>query len=186
MDRVIFHSISLERFLRLPEAKPALEYLAGEVIQKVSPKWSHSMVQVELVSEIRRFARERGLGRVGSELRCTFGGNSLVPDLCFITSERIPRDESGQVVDDIAIPPDLWVEILSPGQTVRSLSARIKWCMGQGVRLGWLVQPRRERVYVFETDRAVVTLQRGDSLDGGDVLPGFRLNLASLFDEVKR
>lgn len=186
MNRVLFHSISLERFLRLPEAKPALEYIDGEVIQKVSPKRTHSVIQNELLFAITEYGRRNRSGRAYPELRCTFGGNSLVPDVSYIVAERIPRDEKGQFIEDITIPPDLWVEVISPGQTVRAMSARLGWCLGQGVRLGWLVQPRKERVYVFEPGVATRTLERGDELEGGAVLPGFRLALDDLFDEVQR
>lgn len=185
MNRVIFHSISLERFLRLPEAKPALEYINGEVIQKVSPKRTHSVLQNELLVAITMYGRRSRLGRAYPELRCTLGGNALVPDVCYIASERLPRDEHGQLLDEITIPPDLWVEILSPGQTLRSMSERLEWCIGQGVRLGWLVQPRKEQVYVFEAGEPRRVLGRGDSLDGGGALPGFLLDLASLFDQLK-
>jgi Uma2 family endonuclease len=69
MSRVIFDTLTLEQFLKLPEAKPALEYIDGMVVQKASPKRTQSSLQVDLGSAIRAFARPRRLGRVYSELR---------------------------------------------------------------------------------------------------------------------
>jgi Uma2 family endonuclease len=181
MDHVIYDALSLDQFLRLPEAKPALEYIDGKVTQKMAAKRAHSALQNDLAAEIRAFARPRHLGRGYTELRCTFDGRSLVPDLVFFARGRIPKDEDGRQVDDVFLPPDLMVEILSPGQTVKNLSIRLNWCVRHGVRLGWLIQPRRRRAYIFRADRSILTLELGQDLDGEDVLPGFRLPLATLF-----
>ena len=53
--------------------------------------------------------------------------------------------------------------------------------MSHGVRLGWLIQPRRSRVFVFRPDRPVETLELGGVLQGEDVLPGFALPLSEMF-----
>ncbi len=181
MDRVIYDTLSLEQFLRLPEAKPALEYIDGKVVQKVAARRAHSALQVDLGGTLREYARPRHLGRGYTELRCTFGGRSLVPDLTFFAPGRIPRDDQGQQVDDVFLPPDLAVEIISPGQTIKNLVARLTWCVRHGVRLGWLIQPRKRRVYVIRPNRPVETLEVGQELDGAEVLPGFRLALATMF-----
>ena len=181
MGNVIYDDLTLEQFLRLPEAKPALEYLQGKVVQKVSPKTTHSVLQMQLGSSILNHAMPRRLGRPYPELRCTFGGMSIVPDLCFFERGRIPKDEHGRLVDDVLLPPDLAIEILSPGQTLKNLGAKLTRCVRHGVRLGWLIQPRRSRVFVFRPDRPVETLEQGDVLRGDDVLPGFALPVSELF-----
>ena len=55
------------------------------------------------------------------------------------------------------------------------------WCVQNGVRLAWLIQPTRSRVFVFQPDRATKTLEAGDVLCGEDVLPGFALPLDEMF-----
>jgi Uma2 family endonuclease len=77
--------------------------------------------------------------------------------------------------------PDLVIEILSPGQTVKALSSRLSRCLAQGVRLAWLVQPSQRRVFVFRPGHPPETLGIGDELLGEGVLPGFRLPLAEMF-----
>lgn len=180
-DPVLYEDLSLDQFLSLPEAKPALEYIDGKVVQKVSPKRTHSILQMLLGSRIVEFVLPRSLGFVYTELRCTFSGRSLVPDLCFIAQGRIPRGEGGDLAEDIRLAPDLMIEIISPGQTIKDLSARLRWCVEQGVRLGWLIQPTKRRVYVFRPDHPESMLELGDSLSGEDVLPGFNLPLNELF-----
>jgi Uma2 family endonuclease len=175
---VIFDGLTLEQFLRLPEAKPALEYIDGKVVQKVAAKRAHSVLQTLLSARLLEHARPRRLGLPYIELRCTFGGRSLVPDLSFFVRGRIPKDAKGKLVDDVFLAPDWAIEIISPGQTVKNLSARLTWCVAHGVRLAWLIQPTRERALIF---RPVETLERDAILSGEDVLPGFALTLAELF-----
>jgi len=181
MGNVIYDDLTLEQFLRLPEAKPALEYLQGKVVQKVSPKTTHSRLQTMLVVRIMEHAIPRGMDQLYVELRCTFGGVSIVPDLAFFLPERAPKDERGRLVDDVSTPPDLAIEILSPGQTLKNLGAKLSRCVQDGVRLGWLIQPRRSRVFVFRPDRPVEALEPGEVLRGDDVLPEFALPLSEMF-----
>ena len=181
MGHVIYDDLTLEQFLRLPEAKPALEYLRGKVVQKVSPKTTHGVLRTWLGSYILNRAIPRKLGQPYTELRCTFGGESIVPDLAFFARGRIPKDEHGRLVDDVLLPPDLAIEILSPGQTLKTLGIKLSRCVSHGVRQGWLIQPRRSRVFVFRPDRPVETLEPGEVLRGEDVLPGFTLPLSEMF-----
>ncbi len=178
---MIYDDLTLEQFLRLPEAKPALEYLQGKVVQKVSPKPTHSVLQTRLVLRIAEHTIPRGLDLPYIELRCTFGGESIVPDLAIFARGGILRDANGRLVDDVLIPPDLAIEILSPGQTLKNLGTKLSRCVRHGVRLGWLIQPRRSRVFVFRPDRPVETLEPSGVLQGEHVLPGFTLPLSELF-----
>ena len=79
------------------------------------------------------------------------------------------------------LAPDLTIEILSPGQTLKNLGTKLSRCVRNGVRLGWLIQPRRSRVFVFRPDRPVETLEPGEVLRGDDVLPEFTLPLSEMF-----
>ncbi|MDB5349391.1 MAG: hypothetical protein JWN86_638 [Planctomycetota bacterium] len=172
--------LTLKQFLQMPEVKPALEFIRGRMAQKVSPNLHHSVIDDGLLNAINRFARPK-IGRSFVELRCSFGGESYVPDVSFFRKERIPKDERGRYAEKVLIPPDLSIEILSPGQTVANLSARITRCLAKGVRLGWLIQPRRSRVFVFRPGEPRLVLEIGDTLSGDDVIPGFTLPLAELF-----
>jgi Uma2 family endonuclease len=175
MSQVIYDDLTLEQFRRLPEAKPSLEFFDGKVTQKVAAKRSHSVIQTLLCAELTSFAKREALGEAYVELRCTFGGSSIVPDLCFFDRRQVPREE------DVTTPPDLIVEILSPGQTVTHASRRMEWCIDHGVRLGWLIQPSKQTIAVFHESAPKEVLGLDDVLDGRDVLPTFRLPLRDLF-----
>ena len=99
-------SWTLEEFLKLPETKPASEYIDGQIIQKPMPQGEHSAIQGELTAAINAVLRPRKLARAFPELRCTFGGRSTVRDIAVFTWQRIPRKENGGVANIFAIAPD--------------------------------------------------------------------------------
>ena len=173
--------LTLDEFLRLPEAEPALEYFAGVVSQKVSPKSYHGALQFELARLIDSSARPRKLARVFTETRATFGGASLVPDLIVLRWERIPIDTQGRMARDFLLPPDVAVEILSPGQSVTALDRRCRWYVGNGVQVALLILPDDESIRVFRPNQNPRTLRDSDVIEFGEVLPGFELMVRELF-----
>lgn len=116
MVRTSFKNITLAEFLKLPETKPASEYINGEIIQKPMAQGKHSTIQGELIITINLTVKPKRIARAYPELRCTFGGRSIVPDVSVFTWQRIPRDENGQVANVFKASPDWTIEILSPDQ----------------------------------------------------------------------
>lgn len=176
--------LSLDEFLRLPEHKPALEYLDGVVTQKVSPKTSHSGCQAEVVERFNRHLRPSKLGFAFPELRMTFGGRSLVPDVAVFRWERIPRGPSGAVLEDVLAPPDVVVEIATPGQTLVALNRRCAWYVANGVRVVLLVRPRTCSVTVFRQNVEPVIAREEVRVDLGDVFPGLSFTVRELFEAL--
>jgi Uma2 family endonuclease len=172
---------TVDRFLQLPEFKPALELINGRVMQKMSPQFPHSIIQGELVTALNAFARPRKLGRAFPELRAVFGRSAHVPDVSFFVTNRLPSYTRGQEAPLIAIPPDITIEILSPGQTSKELWAKIRQSLKHGSKLGWLIDPIREKISVLRPGRKIETRKIGDTLSGENVLPGFVLPLSEIF-----
>jgi Uma2 family endonuclease len=170
----------LKQFLRLPEARPALDYYGGRAIQKMSPKLRHSVISRELTLKLVEHSRPEKLGDVFPELRCTFRGGSYVFDLSFFVQEHLPKPDSDERAD-VTIAPDLVIEILSPGQTVGELKKKMGSAIRGGVRLGWLFNPPREQVLILQEKQKPEILKRGDILTGKDVLPGFALPIDEIF-----
>jgi Uma2 family endonuclease len=109
--------LRLEAFLKLPETKPANEFIDGQIIQKPMPQGKHSTLQLDLGADINHRLKPQRIARAYTELRCTFDGRSTVPDVAVFTWERIPRDENGKVANVFAIAPDWTIEIFSPDQS---------------------------------------------------------------------
>jgi Uma2 family endonuclease len=178
-------ALSLEEFLKWPEQKPALEFEHGVVTQKVAPNLHHSALQGDIVELINRFARPRRLARAFPELRTTYSGFSRVPDVAVYAWERLPRDEAGRLVLDSFIPPDLAIEIASPGQRTNSLVQRCRSFIDNGVRLALLIDPRNESVILVRPDSVSDALRGEQRIDLGEVLPGFELTVSELFAALR-
>jgi len=174
-------SLTLEAFLELPEKKPALEFEDGTVTQKVPPRGKHAALQGGIGELFNRFGRPRKLALAFSELRTTFAGYSRVPDVAVYLWDRIPRDSTDKVADDFREPPDIAVEIISPGQTSNGMVRRCLWFVENGVRAALLVDPYDESILVFRPDRAMVLLLGADQIELGDILPGFALTVEEVF-----
>ena len=78
--------LTLEEFLKLPETKPTSEYIEGEIIQKPLPKIKHSRLQLRACNEINQVTETPKIAYAFPELRCTFGGRSIVPDIAVLLS----------------------------------------------------------------------------------------------------
>jgi Uma2 family endonuclease len=177
--------MTLDEFLKLPEKKPALEFEDGRVTQKVSPKGRHSILQARVAEFLNRFAEPRKLAFAFPELRTTYAGASLVPDVAVYRWERIPRDDSGDVEDDFWEPPDIAVEIVSPQQSVASLVRRCVRFNENGVPIALLIDPRARSVVDFRPGAPPRSLLGEDAIDLSEVLPAFKLTVRELFDAMK-
>ncbi|WP_449420309.1 Uma2 family endonuclease [Phormidium nigroviride] len=141
--------LTLDEFLKLPETKPASEYIDGQIIQKPMPQGEHSTVQAELIITINAVVKPDKIARAYPELRCTFGGRSTVPDVSVFLWDRIPRKENGGVANVFNIAPDWTIEILSPDQSQTKVTKNILHCLNHGTQLGWLIDPSEQTVFVF-------------------------------------
>jgi Uma2 family endonuclease len=176
--------LTLEEFLARPEDKPALEYVEGVVTRKVAPKGRHSALQLHITVRFDRAGRRRKLARAFPELRVTFAGVSVVPDVVVYRWERIPRDPAGEVADDFREPPDIAVEIVSPGQSVNSLVRRCLWYVAHGVPVALLVDPDDRSVIVFRPDQQAIALRGAALIDLGDIVPGLQFSVQALFESL--
>jgi Uma2 family endonuclease len=178
--------MTLEAFLELPEEKPALELEPdGTVVQKVSPKGKHSALQLAFAEMINAFAKPRRLARAFPELRAVFGGAAYVPDVSVYRWERIPRDASGVVADDFFEPPDVAIEIVSPGQSVNALVRRSVWYVDNGVQVALVVDPDDESILVFRNGQPPLPAEGEGAVDLADVLPGFELTAGQVFASLR-
>lgn len=142
-------TISLEEFLKLPETKPASEYVDGQVIQKPMPQGKHSIIQGELVTAINSAVKQPRIACAFPELRCTFGGRSIVLDIAVFAWERIPIDEKGDIANTFPLSPDWTIEILSPDQSPTKVTGNILHCLKHGCQMGWLIDPEDRSILIY-------------------------------------
>ena len=109
-----------------------------------------------------------------------FPNQVRIPDVAFSSWDKIP----GRVIPEEPIPdvfPDLAVEVISRTNTWREMFEKRKDYFFAGVRLVWYIDHRARTIEVYTGVDQLVTLTDGDTLTGGDVLPGFTLLVADLF-----
>ncbi|MBC6475205.1 MAG: Uma2 family endonuclease [Hormoscilla sp. GM102CHS1] len=149
MVQTLSKPLTLEEFLKLPETKPASEYIDGKIIQKPMPQGKHSTIQGELVTTINAVVKSQGIARAFPELRCTFGGRLTVLDVSVFIWQRIPRDNNGKIANVFHAHPDWTIEILSPEQSQTKVTKNIRHCLKYGTKMGWLIDPREKTVLVY-------------------------------------
>ena len=174
-------NLSLTEFLQLPETKPASEYIDGNIYQKPMPKGKHSRLQTYLVTEINRVATPKHLACAFTELRCSFGGRSLVPDITVFSWERIPLDENGEIKNEFEISPDWTIEILSPGQSSTRIINNILFCLNQGTKLGWFIDPQERLIIIFRPGVQPEVKENQDILPVLSFLEDFQLSVQDVF-----
>lgn len=103
------------------------------------------------------------------------------PDLAFVSFERWAEDRAVPVEEAWDVVPDLAVEVISRSNTFSEVVDKLDEYFQAGVRLVWVITPVQQKAYVYTSPTAVRILEASDDLEGGDVLPGFRLALKDLF-----
>lgn len=146
-----------------------------------------ALLASDLLHKIKSYLERHPLGEAlgeGGFLRL-FPGMVRIPDVSFIAWERMPGEEFPD--DPIAeLSPDLAVEVISKGNTKKEMERKLRKYFESGSRLVWLVYPKTQTLAVYTAPDKVKRLRRTQTLDGGDVLPGFKLLLAELFAPRRR
>jgi Uma2 family endonuclease len=107
------------------------------------------------------------------------------PDVAFVSYPRWPEDHV-PCAEAWNVVPDLAVEVISPTDLAEEIDDKITDYFAAGVQLVWVLFPVSGRVYVYQSPERVTGLERSDELNGGDVLPGFRLPVAAVFEAVTK
>jgi Uma2 family endonuclease len=157
------------------------ELLDGTLLEKTMGSFE-SYLALYLGHLLTAFVSENRLGIVlGADgmLRLAPGLVRL-PDVSFISWDRLPgRTIPRKEIWDLA--PDLAVEVISRGNTRQEMARKLTDYFSAGVRLVWYIDPATNEVQVYESPDKCATLTAEATLDGGQVLPGFRLPLSALF-----
>lgn len=181
--------ITADQLLALADDSWRYELVEGRLLRMPPTGFQHADVEAELVSILRGFARDAGLGSViGGEpgfllSRRDQPDTVLAPDVAFIRADRVPPPGSPQSRGFPRLCPDLVVEIGSPSQGRVELGAKASLWLTFGARLVWIVWPEQAEIDVWRPadDPVPQTLTADAVLDGDEVLPGFSYPLSRLF-----
>ncbi len=176
--------ITTEQFWELPEVPgEQWELVRGELVEMPPPGAVHNLIVGLLYPLLYAFISKHRLGLVfgdnmGYVLRR--GPDTVrIPDISFIAWEHIPA--SGIPEGAWQIPPDLAVEVVSPSDHAEDVYDKAREYVESGVRAVWVLWPKRRAVSLHTRDDKTAELGPADTLDGGEVLPGFTVRVADLF-----
>jgi Uma2 family endonuclease len=169
-----------EDLLAMPDDGQKYELVDGE-IRGVSPAGlGHGRLCVSLTLRLGTCVQERALGLVvdsSTGFRLP-NGNVRSPDVAFIAAGRFTGDDLR--AGFCPVPPDLAIEVLSPTDRRRHVLDKVGEYLDAGVPLVWVIDPAARKATVYRSITNVTTVGEDGSLDGEDVLPGFRCPLRDI------
>ena len=174
------HLMTAEELANLPDEPLRHELIKGELLTMPLPKDEHSRVAANLTALLWQHAKANRLGKVNTESGYKLESDPdtvLGPDVSFVSQNRIALSPEGYHDG----PPDLAVEVLSPGDRRGKVEYKLALWLEFGTRSVWLVNPRRRTVEVCKStgDRKLFH-ETYELVD--DTIPGFRVAVSEIFD----
>jgi Uma2 family endonuclease len=162
------------------------EIVDGRRVEKPQLGTFHILVAAILDQILGSYVRAKKLGRVAPEMLFrinSVGNRQRRPDVAFVSYERWPKDRKVDFKNGWEVVPDLAIEVISPSNSADTVIGKISEYFKAGVLRVWVIFPVDRLIYVYESPKKTTILDITDELDGGDLIPGFRLSLAELFED---
>jgi Uma2 family endonuclease len=173
---------SLEEYEAYVAAHPdeLLELINGRIVEKVTSE-EHGHIVINIGSALKTWQRANSIkgfySTEASHRRPNDKKNSLRPDVSFrFTDETISTSST------VMQMPDFAVEVKSPGNGYDELREKSLFYLANGARLVWLVYPTKRMIEVRFADKSSEFFLENDELDGGEVLPNFKMRVSEIFD----
>lgn len=175
--------MTADELLRLPETHCRHELIRGELVSMAPAGFGHGAVALNIAGPLWHYVESRGLGVVlaaetGFKLESD-PDTVRAPDVSFVRRDRVPEGKLRAAFFPGA--PDLAVEVLSPDDRARDVEQKVAHWLSAGTLAVWVVNPRNRTVAIHQPKTSVRTLSVDDTLEGGIVVPGFRLPIADIF-----
>ena len=170
--------VTADELLRLPDDGSRYELVRGE-LRKMSPTGaSHGDVAAQIISSLNQHVKSRRLGKVyASEtgFRIARDPDTVrAPDAAFVRTERVVKTDRY-----FEGPPDAAFEVVSPNDSFTEIDEKTHAWLRAGVRVVVIVDPRTKNINVHRANGAV---QAVDGIEIDDVVPGWKMSLAEIFD----
>lgn len=179
--------LSLQEFLDSPEIDDGFEFVDGEVIAKVSPKYKHSSLQLRLLLALNQWCESFGCGRVLPEWAVILQRREQdwvpVPDLTYVSYERLSADWDKD--EPCPVIPELVIEIISPGQSFGEMTQKATDYLIAGVNRVWVADNQAQSITSFGANEFPQTFWINDTISD-ELLPGLILPVADLFAQGRR
>ena len=177
--------ITAEDFMRMDDSEGVRsELIRGAICEMGRTGLAAAQIAGIFVAELTIFARPRKLGRASgadSGVRLARAPDTVrVPDAMFISADRQPSKEDLGFFAEVV--PDIVVEVKSRTDRIAETHDKARMWHSYGVPLVWAAYPETRTIDVHRADGSITTLTDADTLDGGEVLPGFSVAVSVMFD----
>lgn len=180
--------ISCEDFEKLALAEkisPWAELIDGEIVDTMSGGYYHSLISMNFAAIMREFVRASKLGRVisneaGLHIKSELP-RSRGADVAFISYKRLPKGERS--IGFLRVAPELIVEIFGDKDSWDEMISKIEDYHRTGVDMVWVAEPQTRTIKKFPRRGEPTIVHDGSDIDGGKILPGFKVPIARFFDE---
>ena len=167
--------LTADDLLRLYSKGVKGELIRGVLHETMASGMRHGKIAMLLGAKFVMHVEPAGLGQViGSDAGVLLERNPDTvrePDIAYISAERLPLD--AEIDGYCPVPPDLVVEIVSPSDSEREVDDKATMWLSFGVRMVLVINPETRTIRVRQPDLPTIILTVDDTLDGGEVLPGF-------------
>lgn len=175
-----------EQFYRLCRANPDLKFernASGGLIISAPTGGETGSYNSEINADFVIWNRQTKLGKVFDSSTCFRlpNGASRSPDVAWIQQQRWNSLSPEEQEQFPPIAPDFVLELMSPSDNLEDARAKMREYLNSGVRLGWLLNRKIRQVEIYRSGSEVEVLDSPGSVSGEEVLPGFVLNLNSIW-----
>jgi Uma2 family endonuclease len=175
--------MTAEELGKKPQTDAHVELVKGEIITMTPAGYEHGECAGNVFAALHAFVRQHKLGKVyAAETGFILSRNPdtvRAPDAAFVSNERVAQQKRREGFFDGA--PDLSVEVVSPDDTDEEVEAKVLDYLGSGTRLVWVVRPRTRTITSYGSRTDIRLLTESDILEGGEVLPGFSIEVQGIF-----
>jgi Uma2 family endonuclease len=176
--------LTAEEFMAADLGDGNFELVRGEIVEMPLATTEHGRVCVNVVYPLESFGRQTGLGYAISNDAAILTERDpdtvRGPDVCFYTHARWPRANLGKGLPPV--PPDLAVEVFSPGNRQAKMSKKVSEYLEAGTLLVWVIYPASRSVMIYRPgDEIPLTLAEDAILENLPELPGFRCPVSDFF-----
>ncbi len=181
MPVIVPAPLTIDEFSRLPRDGERHEMSAGELITMAPPKSLHSRIATNLFKLLVAALDKSRTSEAFIEAGYVLGRNPLTirqPGVSVLSKERVQATAADDYFESA---PELAVEVVSPSDSSGDLQIKIDQYLLAGSKQVWVFYPQNKRVQVFYPDKTAAMLDETQTLSGGDVLPGFSVQVSDLF-----
>ena len=175
--------MTLDEFLALPETEPASEFACGRIVPRPMPSLNHSLCSSAFVRVLGNRFVTTAEGVAVDNTRCADEDEdrAYLPDVSVILRARLPTDPETRARGPLRIPPDIAIEVLSPGDRPGRVADKLAFYLRTGVPLTWIVDPEERTLTAYRPGEPPTVHSAPEVIGAEPVLRGLVLDLAELF-----